>query len=166
MARKKQKGLPYPEKVARYGKERMAEQKRRYYLKNRESHKAKVYAYRAADKERWLKANREYQQKRAQADPDYWRKKAIKKQYGIAFEQYEGMLKAQDNKCEICGDEFSQTDGRKRPHIDHCHATDVVRGVLCALCNVMLGSARDDETILSRAMQYLARARRKEHAGA
>jgi hypothetical protein len=50
------------------------------------------------------------------------------------------MLKEQDNKCPGCGDEFSVDNP---PHIDHCHRTGRVRGVLCGWCNKTLGMSQE-----------------------
>jgi hypothetical protein len=150
------KSTAYAARIAKYGRERIAEQKHRYYVKHRETHKAKVYAYRAADKERWLKASREYQRKRVAADPHYWRKNSIKKEYGITFEQYEAMVVAQGGTCLVCCEPFPEDkNGKRQTHIDHCHETNDVRGVLCYLCNVMLGSGRDNPTILENAARYV-----------
>ena len=50
--------------------------------------------------------------------------------------------------CEICGREA-------RLVIDHDHDTDAVRGLLCYSCNVLLGVAHDDPTVLIAAIEYL-----------
>lgn len=42
--------------------------------------------------------------------------------------------------CEACG---AETSGR-RAHIDHCHDTGRVRGLLCHQCNVALGAIHED----------------------
>ena len=39
--------------------------------------------------------------------------------------------------------------------IDHCHETGKIRGILCHLCNNLLGNARDNTTILASAIDYL-----------
>lgn len=54
-------------------------------------------------------------------------------------------------KCAICRDNITGSG----IHIDHCHDTDVVRGLLCQRCNTGLGLFRDDTLILKWAMDYL-----------
>jgi len=74
----------------------------------------------------------------------YSKKSRIKVKYGLTVEEY---LEHLETPCEICGDESE--------HLDHCHATGKVRGGLCRPCNWMLGNARDDTAILSKAINYL-----------
>lgn len=71
--------------------------------------------------------------------------------YGITEEEYKTILDKQDGKCSICTQDFIKT-----PHIDHCHETKKVRGLLCSNCNTMLGLAKDSPQILERAIHYLA----------
>jgi len=54
--------------------------------------------------------------------------------------------------CGICGATLA-TQAEK--HIDHCHATGKVRGVLCGPCNRMLSNARDRSDVLISGAQYL-----------
>lgn len=75
------------------------------------------------------------------------------KKYGITGEQYDELLA---RPCDICG--RPENPGGKRLHIDHCHETGVVRGILCQPCNMMIGLAYDDPTILRSAAAYLATA--------
>jgi hypothetical protein len=74
------------------------------------------------------------------------------KRYGLSEEQYNNMLLLQKNKCAIC--EVILTVGRGT-HVDHCHATGKVRGILCYYCNTMLGQAKDSTQTLQKAILYL-----------
>ncbi|MFI6939836.1 endonuclease VII domain-containing protein [Streptomyces sp. NPDC050418] len=40
-------------------------------------------------------------------------------------------------------------------HVDHCHRTGRVRGVLCFNCNSAIGKLGDDPDASSRAIAYL-----------
>ena len=42
-----------------------------------------------------------------------------------------------------------------KPHIDHCHVSGVVRGLLCLTCNTGLGMFGDSVNLLDAAKQYL-----------
>jgi len=51
--------------------------------------------------------------------------------------------------CMICG----KSDGQM--HLDHNHANLRVRGKLCQNCNLLLGLAHDDTSLLKIAINYL-----------
>lgn len=74
----------------------------------------------------------------------------IEYKYRVTREQYETMLKDQDDKCPICNDPL---DGRI--HVDHDHKTGKVRGLLCHRCNVGLGFFNDRIRFLAAAIVYL-----------
>lgn len=77
--------------------------------------------------------------------------------YGITREQYDAMVEAQEGKCAIC--RRSEWGGRhNKPHVDHCHETGRVRGLLCDGCNNGLGRFGDDPERLERAAAYLRQA--------
>lgn len=73
--------------------------------------------------------------------------------YGITAEEYQGILDAQGGACAIC----QRARGvKKRLSVDHCHATGLVRGLLCTSCNKhVLGQARDEIEFFQRAIGYL-----------
>lgn len=78
----------------------------------------------------------------------------LKRAYGISLDDYDQMLARQQGRCAICP---ADKPGGRGPHwhVDHCHETGRVRGLLCARCNAMLGGARDNPTSLLRAVDYL-----------
>lgn len=76
----------------------------------------------------------------------------ILKTYGLTSEQYWALYEAQGGVCYIC----QRAKGvSKKLSVDHCHATGYVRGLLCTLCNKLLGHLRDDEEACRRAGYYL-----------
>lgn len=74
--------------------------------------------------------------------------------YGITREQYEAMLAGQSGVCAICG-ELPSTGMGKAFHVDHDHATGVIRGLLCHECNTGLGKFKDDARMVEMAAAYL-----------
>lgn len=76
--------------------------------------------------------------------------------YGVEHGTYAKMLTAQNGVCAICGTD-SPGKGLKRFHIDHCHGTGVVRGLLCSPCNTGIGQLQHNVLILERAIDYLNR---------
>ena len=78
------------------------------------------------------------------------RNSKIRRLYGLEKEDYAEMVKSQDNKCAICKLEI---EGNLC--VDHCHTTGKVRGLLCKLCNLVVGNAKDDIQILQNGIEYL-----------
>ncbi len=62
---------------------------------------------------------------------------------------YADLFEKQLGLCGICGDPM------RRPVLDHCHQTMIVRGLLCSNCNVGLGQFKDNVGILSSAINYI-----------
>jgi Recombination endonuclease VII len=77
--------------------------------------------------------------------------------YGITLEYYRSLLESQDNLCRICkGPGFKlQPKQRILLVVDHCHKTNIVRGLLCHNCNRALGLLKDSTTNLREALSYL-----------
>lgn len=78
------------------------------------------------------------------------------RQYGITQMEYDEMLKAQEGVCKICKQPPGpgNTKGGKL-YVDHCHNSNKVRGLLCQPCNLVIGCAKDDVSILQSAIHYL-----------
>lgn len=87
------------------------------------------------------------------------RKNNLKNKYGLTIEDVEIMLKNQNCKCAICGQEMflhgTSVDKNKIAHVDHNHETGEIRGLLCDDCNTGLGKFRDNEEYLINAISYL-----------
>lgn len=77
---------------------------------------------------------------------------AIQRTFGVTPEQYAEMLRMQGKVCFICG---GVNANGKRLAIDHDHATDSIRKLLCSQCNVGLGSFRDNPELLRKAAEYV-----------
>lgn len=95
----------------------------------------------------------EYKRNYYKGNKDAWRDSSLINLYGITLQDYDDMLEEQDGCCAICGTDDPK--GKGRFHVDHCHDTLTVRGLLCHHCNLMLGHAKDDVDTLLNAVEYL-----------
>mgnify|MGYP001580277065 CR=1 FL=1 len=64
-------------------------------------------------------------------------------------------LRAAGDTCEICGIGGESTS--KGLCIDHDHALDTTRGLLCSNCNSILGHSQDNQRILAKSIEYLSK---------
>jgi hypothetical protein len=78
---------------------------------------------------------------------------ALRSLYGLEASTYLRMYKQQGGKCACCEGPLELKDVK----VDHDHATEKVRGLLCNDCNVLLGRAKDSVELLCRAIKYLKR---------
>jgi hypothetical protein len=75
----------------------------------------------------------------------------LKRLYGISLEEVNRLMEKQGKSCAICKLPFNGGTG----HVDHCHTTDRVRGLLCNNCNNGLGRFMDNPEYLKNAITYL-----------
>lgn len=115
----------------------------------------KYAKWRAANLELARKLSREGNDKGRKANPERFKDYDRKKLYGIPAGTYAAMLEAQESKCAIC--RAPDPGGKGIFHIDHCHSSKIVRGLLCHHCNLMLGHAKDDPQRLEAAVAYLGK---------
>lgn len=76
----------------------------------------------------------------------------LRYRYDIAMDEYNQKLEAQGGRCAICGEEPTA-----RLCVDHDHATNAIRDLICTNCNHGLGKARDNPAILRAMADYLER---------
>ena len=81
--------------------------------------------------------------------------------YGLRPGEYEALLASQGHACAIC-----RRTPRYRMDVDHCHTSNLVRGLLCKLCNRrILPAARDEPETLRAAANYLENPPALKHLG-
>lgn len=120
----------HPEKVSAYNSAYFEENREELYEKRRERMRLRGWPRRPRD----ATQTRHYNLRR----------------YGLGIAEYDELLATQNGGCAICGDKPDPV-----LHVDHCHDTGRVRGLLCKRCNPMIGLAREDPKILHSAADYL-----------
>ncbi|MEV6579128.1 endonuclease VII domain-containing protein [Streptomyces sp. NPDC051582] len=81
----------------------------------------------------------------------------LKRAYGITEAERDEMIAMQGGVCCICLT-------APAVHVDHCHETGRVRGVLCLNCNMGLGLLKENPDRIRRAIQYLEGTRGSQHS--
>ncbi|WLW56308.1 endonuclease VII domain-containing protein [Streptomyces sp. YU58] len=76
------------------------------------------------------------------------RRDHLKRHYGITEAERDELIASQGGVCCICLAAVPE-------HVDHCHKTGRVRGVLCFSCNAALGQFKDRPDAIRRAAAYV-----------
>jgi len=138
-------------------KEKNKEALKEWRENNKEHLASKQKEWRENNKEQMIATNKKWRKKNKAQQAAYYRKK----KYGVSPEDYDTMLEEQNNKCKICLVSFT-TLKPHNIHVDHCHTTKKVRGLLCNLCNVGLGTFKDNTETLTNAIVYLEHTQEKQ----
>jgi hypothetical protein len=72
-----------------------------------------------------------------------------RRKYGLESMETDMMLAMQGGRCAIADCDHAPTD------VDHCHATNEIRGLLCKRHNLMVGYARDNPSDLRATANYV-----------
>lgn len=127
--------------------EKIKEINRNQYLLRREE--------RIKKQSEWAKNNKDKidaaKKRRLEKDPEYNRRWLLKK-YGLSKSDFNKMMLAQNNSCWICSITFKTNSDAK---IDHCHNTNIVRGLLCSNCNTAIGLVKENIKTLRIMIDYL-----------
>ena len=141
-----------------------AARRRTWYEQNRDRELARVSAWQAANAERVRATQRAFRESGKKRLSN--RKAHLKRKYGLTLEAYDELLAAQGGGCAICG-RTPKSDIAL--HVDHCHRSGAIRGLLCFRCNNALGDLDHDLELFRAATAYLeasevAQARSRAHA--
>jgi len=93
-----------------------------------------------------------YYHKHLDRAEEYGRRRSLRR-HGLTKREYVAYVEQQGNRCAIW--RTAEPGGHGRWHIDHCHETGVIRGLLCSPCNLGLGQFRDTPEFLIAAAEYL-----------
>lgn len=154
----------HPEYVKEYDKFWVESGGRKRSQKKRRSDPEK-HAKDLEAQRRWVKENPEkfkqcqenYKLNNPEKRAEQYKKHRLRKKYGISLEDYVNSCGNQNGKCYICGEPADILT------VDHDHKCcpgsgscgKCVRGLLCGLCNFMLGAAKDNPESLKRGIEYL-----------
>lgn len=136
---------------------------KKYYRRWRKENPTYDKLYRARDPEKRKKQKRAEYHRNKKVYQEWGRtpfgrrsrkSSDLKKMYGITLDFWERMFELQDKRCAICK---SLEPGGVNWHTDHDHTTNKVRGILCHHCNLLLGNARDNISVLEESIMYLKR---------
>lgn len=116
--------------------------------KNREKMRQKSKDYYDANKEKVSQTSAAW----AKANTNRVKSNNLKRTYGIDLVEFNTMLERQHYSCAICA---ATLDGGRDTHVDHCHESGRVRGLLCGKCNMALGLFQERSQLLERAAAYL-----------
>jgi len=108
-----------------------------------------------ACRERNKAINRERRLERYKNDPSNYQINNLKARYNVTKEVATALYMRSQGSCDCCGDAWGG-EGAKH-HVDHCHTTGGVRGVLCYSCNKALGHARESTERLRAIADYIER---------
>ena len=108
-----------------------------------------VRRWRANNPEKQREHNRKYDRNNRERR----REKHFRLTYGITLAERDAMLAAQGGVCAVC--RCTEPGTIIGWHVDHCHATGKIRGILCHHCNVALGAAKDDPARLRALADYV-----------
>lgn len=108
-------------------------------------------------RKRRLASQKAYRARVVGKNPEYFRDKDLRKNYGVTLEWYNEQYAKQQGVCAICGrPETAVIRGKLlRLAVDHCHYSGKVRGLLCRMCNNGIGHFLHDTSLLQKAVHYL-----------
>ena len=108
---------------------------------------------------KWMKDNHAHVTAKAKEwkrnNPEKVAEQKRRHDHGLTNGAYLAMYQAQEGKCLLCLIYYPSL------HVDHCHETKIIRGLLCRHCNMALGQFKDDVARIARAVQYLEESRCK-----
>ena len=87
----------------------------------------------------------------------------LAKRYRVTYQEIKALWEKQGCVCALCEMplELDHTIRNQADavHVDHCHTTNDIRGLLCRHCNLLLGHAKDRIVVLQAAIRYLGKSK-------
>lgn len=71
--------------------------------------------------------------------------------YNLPENEYWNLVNKQNSSCKLCKTYYKDNF---KLHVDHCHDTNKVRGLLCVTCNIGIGNFKHNSNLLREAAIY------------
>lgn len=136
-------------------------QKRAWYERNKERVNAARRALTGDRRERVKAVQRASHARRSPERKAHWKaymySYGLNRRFKISLAKWLAIFKLQGECCACC--KTTTPGGKNRWHTDHDHETGAIRGILCRMCNAVLGMLGDNlhrvEESTSRFTGYL-----------
>jgi len=102
-----------------------------------------------------LERKKVYQERKSKTTFISRKNDRLMRRFGISLNDFEIMIKNQNNSCYICQKKFTS---QRNANVDHDHKTSKVRKLLCTPCNTTLGLLKENSDVFKSCIEYL-----KEH---
>ena len=139
------------EKKRKYNKEYVSKNRDKLNLYQREYRQKNLEKVRGYSKKYYAQnknKKKEYQSKRF----NQIKEARLRRNFNLTLNEFNKMLKNQNNKCVICNSNFTIV---KKPCVDHDHETNQVRELLCQKCNTVVGFVYEDLNIVNNLYNYI-----------
>ena len=136
----------------------ISEKKKKYMKEYRSKNRDKKNLYQREYRQKNLEKVRGYHNKYYAQNKDKIYKPLerkeynLKKNFNLTLNEFDEMLKNQNDKCVICNSNFTIL---KKPCVDHDHETNQVRELLCQKCNTVVGFVYEDLNIVNNLYNYI-----------
>lgn len=121
-------------------KENLAAQRKARYETNRDEMRARAREFHQKHKDK----RNAYSKQHRKDNPAHYKKldanHHYKKMYNMTTEDKERMIRNQQGRCVMCQEQLINKAYER--HVDHCHDTGKIRGVVCHECNKTEGFMR------------------------
>ena len=109
-------------------KDQERERRKRWFAANKDKHRVATKNWHENNKAR----HKELIARWDAEHPEMRRKYAVANKYGVKVQQIDALRAYQNHKCAAC---LADLESGRKVHLDHCHDTNFIRGLLCADCN-------------------------------
>ena len=153
---RKQKQAEYHRGWYQRNKDRVAESRKKWREANPGAEREAARRRRAANPMRAREVSAGWRARNRERDRQQSREGHLRRKYGISLAAYEQLFQAQSGRCSVCRRVVALFGrGSDAAHLDHDHASGVIRGFLCPGCNKAIGLIKDNADTALAMSSYL-----------